>query len=761
MTTLSLAEALQQAVDHHNAGRVREAEQMYRGILSAQPRNAQATYLLGLLALQVGKPQVALDIVSQAIRLEGGHPQFHATLGEALRGLNRTADAITSYRQALRLKPDFAEAHNNLGTLLESIGDAAAAEASYRAAIDCSSGSPSGYSDPHHNLGNLCQQQGRRDEAVDAFRRAVELNPGNTASRLSLASVLQSLGRSDAAIAEFEAVHRTSSQTPQAHLALGAGLQGSGNYEAAVANYRRAIEIDPYYADAYYNLGTALHALERDAEAVDAYTEAIRHSPGMTLAWSNLANVLVGLVRPDQAACAARQAKLLQPRSGSVMGNLAAALQLQGDMPGAIDAYRQAAELSQSGAGNHSNLIYTLNFHPDYDDQKLFDEHLDWARRHAEPLTAAAAPHDNDRDPARRLKVGYVSAHFRHHAVAFFAEPLLLNHDPAQVELACYAAVAHPDETTERFRRRSDIWRNITKLEPAEIAEQIRGDQIDILVDLDGHIGGNRLLAFAHKPAPVQVTYLGYQNTTGMSAMDYRLTDAHADPPGVTDRWYAEKLVRLPRSFFCYAPPERSPEVNELPALRGEYITLASLNHIHKITPRALRTWAEILRRVPKSRLMILAYTPGVFEANVQAVLAEEGIDAGRVEVVNKRPRYEYLEMHGQIDLALDTFPFNGHTTVCDALWMGVPSIMLEGSRYASRFGGSTLLGVGLAELIAHSVEQYVELAVGLAQDTQRLAELRRTLRERLATSGLVDGPAFARDVEAAYRQMWQSWCAG
>jgi predicted O-linked N-acetylglucosamine transferase (SPINDLY family) len=258
----------------------------------------------------------------------------------------------------------------------------------------------------------------------------------------------------------------------------------------------------------------------------------------------------------------------------------------------------------------------------------------------------------------------------------------------------------------------------------------------------------------------VQVTYLGYQNTTGMTAMDYRLTDEHADPPGLTEAYYTERLVRLSGAFFCFAPPEPSPPVGGLPLEREGRVTFASLNHIHKLTDDAFRVWARILARVPNARLVVLAYTPGVLENRVRALMAGEGIDPARIEVVGKRPRYDYLQMHDYLDIALDTFPFNGHTTVCDALWMGVPSIMMEGQSYASRFGGSTLLGVGLGDLIARSSDEYVDKAVALAEDPARLAELRATLRERLLASPLVDAAKFTRGLEAAYRQMWHAWCA-
>ncbi len=756
MTTESIQSALDAGIRCHDAGDLKQAEQYYRQVLAADPRHAKATYLMGLLAMQVGNYELALRILSAAIRLDGAQPTFHSKLGDAYRGLDQLPEAVACYRQSLRMNARNPEAHNNLGTVLQAQGDLPAAQECYRTAMQLHAQ----YAEPHHNLGCTFQQQGERELALAAFAEAVRIRPDFFEAKLALAGMLLALGRSDEAHAHFEELARQHPQAPQVHLAQGAGYQAAGDFQASLECYRRALALAPNYAEAHYNLGTALRHLNRDIEAIAAYERATQINPRMAVAWSNLSNTFLGLVRPDEAAEAARQAIALQPRSSTAHGNLATALQMQADMDGAIAAFRQAVECNPADAGNHSNLLYTLNFHPDYDSERVLAEHREWAARHAEPLTTAATPHTIDRDPERRLRVGYVSAHFRQHAVAFFSEPLLAAHDRARFEVFCYADLRFSDEATARFQAGDDGWRDTTQLSLDQLAALIRQDRVDILVDLAGHIGDNRLPMFARKPAPVQVTYLGYQNTTGMSAMDYRLTDAHADPPGLTDRWYTERLIRLPGAFFCFAPPESSPPVGPLPAGQTGAVTFASLNHIHKLTPENLRTWAKILARVPNSRLRVLAYAPGVFERHVLTQMAAEGVDPARLEVVNKRPRYDYLQMHNEIDVALDSFPFNGHTTVCDALWMGVPSIMLEGDRYASRFGGSTLLGVGLGELIARSVDEYVELAVQLATDRQRLAGLRSMLRERLLGSPLVDAKRFAGDVEAAYRQMWRTWCA-
>jgi predicted O-linked N-acetylglucosamine transferase (SPINDLY family) len=332
-------------------------------------------------------------------------------------------------------------------------------------------------------------------------------------------------------------------------------------------------------------------------------------------------------------------------------------------------------------------------------------------------------------------------------------------HDHDRFEVFCYSNSIDADAVTTQFERSADTWRNVASLSDEALADLVRQDKIDILVDLTGHLRGNRLLALARKPAPVQVAYLGYQNTTGMSAIDYRFTDEHADPPETTDALYTEKLVRLPRSFFCYSPSPTAPEVNALPALTSGYVTLGWFNYLPKTTPEAIATWTRILSTLPGARLMVLAYRGGVFENRVRDCMTAAGVDPARVDIIDRCPPAEYLRLHHRIDIALDSFPFNGHTTVCNALWMGVPPVVRQGTSYASRFGGTALVNLGLEELIARTGDEYVEIVARLAGDLPRLAELRRGLRARVAESPLMDSAGFARYVEKAYRRMWQAWC--
>jgi predicted O-linked N-acetylglucosamine transferase (SPINDLY family) len=431
-----------------------------------------------------------------------------------------------------------------------------------------------------------------------------------------------------------------------------------------------------------------------------------------------------------------------------------------GQSSDAIAAFRQVVRLQPAPANLHSNLLYALNFDAAYDPPTIFAEHLAWAQRHAEPLTALALRHANDRTPGRRLRIGYVSEHFRFHAVNFFVEPMLASHDHEQFEIFCYSEVRNDDAVTVRLKALADCWRNVRQMSDDQIAQQVRDDRIDVLVDLAGHIAGNRLLVFARKPAPVQVTYLGYQNTTGMSAMDYRLTDAAADPPGRTDAFYTERLIRLPRSFFCYRPPDASPPITALPALTTGHVTFGSFNNFSKVSQHVLITWLRILHRLARSRLLVLAECAAHVRQQVHDLARTQGIEPSRIEVFDHRPNDQYLRLLQQADIALDPFPFTGHTTTCDSVWMGLPVVMLEGDRYASRFGGSVLANVGLDRLIASSVEQYSDLAVGLASDLERLAQLRSELRPRMSASPLLDFQGFTRNLEHAYRQMWLTWVA-
>jgi protein O-GlcNAc transferase len=603
------------------------------------------------------------------------------------------------------------------------------------------------------------RELGEQEAALASYREALRLNRESAQTHGNMGIVLNELGQRAAACEAYSEALRLKPDDASILCDFGMLLEGHGEFDEAFEMFRRAIELRPDFAEAYFSLGSVFQSVRLPEQAIAAYERALELKQDYAVALNNLSVLYCDMSQPDRALEYAERGLLLAPDMGALYANRQIALHAQGRSDEAITAGARAVELRPNDAAEYSNYLYTLNFHPTYDAATIFAEHKKWALRHAEPLSARAAGHANDRSPNRRLRIGYVSPYFRQHAVNFFTEPILASHDHEHFEVFCYVDMVGPDATTARLKRMADHWREVRFTSDEDLAQQIRDDRIDILVDLTGHIGGNRLLLFARKPAPVQVTYIGYQNTTGMSAMDYRLTDERADPPGLTDQYYTERLVRLERAFFCYQPSEDGPAVTPLPALANGYVTFGSFNNFAKVTSAVREAWWRILERVEGSRLLVLAYRGGYLETQLKRDAFERGIDPARIELFNKRPRLDYLALVNRADISLDPFPFNGHTTTCDAIWQGVPVVMLEGQTYVSRFGGSVLANVGLESLIAHSVDEYVETAVTLAANRDRLVALRGQLRETMAASPLLDHVGFTRNLERAYRQMWHAWC--
>jgi protein O-GlcNAc transferase len=405
-------------------------------------------------------------------------------------------------------------------------------------------------------------------------------------------------------------------------------------------------------------------------------------------------------------------------------------------------------------------LLLALNYMPGADPQEILSEARRYAERHAAPLAEAIKPIQVQPLAGRRLRIGYVSADLREHAAAYYLEPILAAHDRQRFEIFCYADVPDADAVTQRFQRYADQWRSLVGMADEQAAEAIRQDGIDILVDLSGHTGRNRLLVFARKPAPVQASYLGYLGTTGLAAIDYYLTDADADPVGQAEAHYQEQLIRLPQSAFCYQPGS-APDVGQLPDLQSGRITFGCLNILAKVSEEVLVLWSRVLTAVSGSRIMLRTGAGREAEERVRRTLADHGIAQERVLFLgHTATRFDYLKLFQEVDLSLDPFPYNGVTTTCDSLWMGVPVLTLAGRMCAARQGVRFLRSVGLEELITETPEAHVRLAIGLAHDLPRLATLRDGLRERMSRSPLMDGTGLTRNLEAAYRAMWDRWSA-
>jgi predicted O-linked N-acetylglucosamine transferase (SPINDLY family) len=411
-----------------------------------------------------------------------------------------------------------------------------------------------------------------------------------------------------------------------------------------------------------------------------------------------------------------------------------------------------------------SNLLLTMNYNPRYDASEIFIRHTEFAKHFELPFQSSSVRFPNVKDVHRPLRVGYVSPDFKGHSVAFFIEPVLAAHSKNRFEVFCFSDVPQEDEVTKHIRSSADHWRDISRMTDSEADEIIRKDKIDILVDLAGHTAYNRLLLFARKPAPVQVSWIGYPATTGLSAMDYKIVDSYTDPPGMTEQYYTEKLLRMPECFLCYRPDEESPEVGPLPSQSAGHVTFGSCNNFAKVTPEMMELWGKILEGVPGSRLLLKAKSLSDRSTReyVKDLFQGKGISGDRLELLGWEPSVRgHLETYHRIDIGLDTFPYHGTTTTCEALWMGVPVVTLAGKTHVSRVGVSLLSNAGLPELVAHTGDEYMDIAINLAKDTNRLRELRDRLRTMMTDSPLTDAGRFTGHLEKAYRDIWEKWCAG
>jgi len=637
---------------------------------------------------------------------------------------------------------------------------------------------------------------GQLASAAELYREILRRQPNHPDALNLLGLVEQQEGRHDRAADLFGRATVAAPKNPQCLLNRGVSLRALGQHEAAVREFGQALSLDPDFAEAHHQLSNALKSLHRFAEAAASLRRAAALAPGQTVIWLNLGVTLLELSARDEAvACFCRAVSLEpnRPEARNILGcallevgllgeakeQLLEALRLKSAYPAAHDnlgrifraqglavealAEFRAALAAAPQATTHSNLLYALNFAPGLPPAEVYAEHKRWAQIYASPWPSGSRTQGDEHDPERRLRVGYVSPDFVHHAVSYFIEPVLAAHDRYRFEVVCYSNALVPDAVTARLRSLAEPWRDIARLDDEQAAALIRDDKIDILVDLAGHTARNRLLVFARKPAPVQVTWLGYPNTTGLAAIDYRLTDAVSDPSGQTDAWYSEKLFRLPGPFSCYQPPRESPSVAAPPALKNGYITFGSFNHLSKINSAVLDLWAKLLVRVPASRLLLKARGLADPEtaARVRAVFARLGVAADRLEL-----RYDdlsvvaHLELYHSVDVALDPFPYNGTTTTCEALWMGVPVVTLAGQTHASRVTASLLTHLGRPEWIACTEDEYIEICAGLVFILPRLTEARAAQRERMQFGPLCEAARFTAHLETAYRGMWHRWCA-
>ncbi|RQW85076.1 MAG: tetratricopeptide repeat protein, partial [Geobacter sp.] len=760
---MSIAAALEFAIRHHQSGNLQAAESIYRQILQLDPDNPEALHLLGVSAYQQQRHETAATLIGQALARKPTFADAHSNLGNVLREMGRLDEAEKSFRKAISANPKFTMAHYNLGNVLLSrkkfkeaaesferaiagnprlaeayinrgislkeLGRLKEAEVSYRKALSLQPD----LAIVHFNLGNVLLETGCPEETAACYQRALELAPDYTEARLNLGAVFRDLGRIEESAScykqaladvpdntevlvnygavlrdsgkaqEAEACYRRALQlSPDAALAhfnLGNALRDQGRLDEAVASFERALTLCPDSPAMYNNLGNTLRDLGRVEESLQVYRKALEQDAENVQALVNLGNGLKEMGRLEEALSSYEKALLLQPEMPEAHYNLGTVYQDQCRMAEAVACFRTTLELKPDHAVAHSNLLMNLQYDTAVTPEELLEESLAWERLQLAG-TPVMPPSGTTIDPDRRLRIGYVSGDLRRHPVGYFLEGVLACHDRKCFEVYCYANQSFGDDLTDRLRENADQWREIFGRRDDSVAGLIREDAIDILIDLSGHTARNRLLVFGRKPAPLQATWAGYVGTTGLSAIDYLISDPRETPEG-TDHWYVESVMRLPDCYVCYSPPEYAPPVNTLPARRNGFITFGCFNNLAKINRPVMDLWIRLLQKLPDTRLLLA--TKALADPTISKQFRQSFDDGGvseRVALSGPLPHPELLARYGEIDIALDPFPYSGGLTTLEGLWMGVPALTLGGDRFASRHSLSHLTAAGLPEFI-------------------------------------------------------------
>jgi predicted O-linked N-acetylglucosamine transferase (SPINDLY family) len=720
-TPLSNADTLlQEGLRLQNAGNLDGAKQAYCDLLELDPSHAQAWHLLGVVLYVRGAHEEAINCLKNATTLAPNESDFFSNLGIAYRAAGDLSKARSALENAMRLDPQSVNAYGNFGTVCLEQRDFQMAEAGFLKAIEL---------DPHQataamNLGNLWQHQGKLLDAESLYRRLLTHNPHDPLLQNNLAESLRKQGKS----------------------------------EEAVELLQRALQETPNVVITQMTLGRCLTNLRRLAEATSIFEQLIAQQPSLAKPYHCLGEIQLHSGQLGDAVQSIETSLELDATDAFARGTLGIAYLQMGDRKRAETCFRAVLAAAPTMSDIHSCLLFILSGQADLSPQELYEEHVNWGRQHGDVPTLASADPDEVRldFTNRKLRIGYVSPDFRSHAVSLYFEPVLQSHDRKRFETFCYAELMVADDTTKRLQEIATHWRYTNGLSDEQVARKIQADKIDILVDLAGHTAGNRLRAFAYRPAPIQITWLGYPNTTGLAAIDYRLTCETQNPLGEPS-YHTEELIRMDGGSFCFAQPKQAPPLSNLPAARHGYITFGSLHRPFKISETARDLWAAVLSEVPDSRLLVFnTQFTNASQEELRRSLCERGIHPDRIEIQNEIVGDSHLTAYEQIDIGLDAPPWAGATTTLEALWMGIPVIAYYGDRRSARSTAAIMTQVQHQELIAHSPEQFIRIAHDLSCDYKKLATLRRGLRDQTKAT-VVNSDHFTRELESVYRKLWKS----
>jgi protein O-GlcNAc transferase len=713
---------LAQAVQYFQAGRVKETQLLCRDVLIAVPDHPVALHLLGVIARQAGEFDEAVGLLLRAVTAAPQYAAAFNDLGSAYFDLENFAEAASAHEQAIALEP------GNIGALM--------------------------------NLGNARRAEGALDDAIIYYRKALAIEPRLAGAHVNIGVVRRDQSALDDAVQSFYQAIELDPKLVQAHANLGLVLYRQQKWQQCAEALADALTLNPNDANVGYHLGSCYKHLGRLEEAVETYREVVKIQPDNPAAYNNLGYLLNDLNRLEEAVDAYEAALAADPTFADALSNLGNACREQGQLDEATQYYEQALEVQPAFSKAHSNMLLTAHARTDHSAAAILALHKNWDARHGAPLRAAWHAHDNSRDPERRLKVGLVSADLGAHPVGYFTIGFVEHRESEEIELSCYCS-RPSDAMTARFVAAADHWIDTRDMSDEDLAARVREDRIDVLFDLSGHTTNDRLMTFARKPAPVQISWSGYPGTTGLAAMDYLISDPHHTGDD-DDVCHVEKLIRLPDSFICYAPPEDTPAVGPLPYQENGFITFGCFSNPAKINEVLLARWANIMSEVPESRL-VMKYQhldAATNQHRIRGFLEARGIDGNRIDIAGRQMPQELMAAYNDIDIALDTYPYSGGATTCEALWMGVPVLTVPGGTFASRHAFSLLSGAGLKEFIADDEDELIAMTIALANDPETLAELRAGLRGRLSISPLCDVQRFTANLGAAIRDAWRAWCA-
>jgi protein O-GlcNAc transferase len=681
--------------------------------------------------------------------------EAHYHLAGCLAQQHRIEEAQSHYLRAIEIHPQYAEAFAAISSIYQAKGQLDLAEQALRESIFLN---PQSYV-ALNNLGNLLKASQRFEEAESCYMQALSIRPEFSAGYNNLGLVLRDQARLEEAEAAFLCALEYQPNSVQALNNLGLVYKETGRLQEAKTQYQKAIAVDAHYAPAYCNLGMAFEAEGDFTNAEIALSAAIQYQPEFAEAFNNIGIVFKDQWRLQEAEKHFKEAIRIKPTYVEAYSNLGSTFKDAGKLLEAEIAYKQALDLNPHYYQAMSNLLFCLTHNPTIDKVALFKAHARFGERFETPLKAQWQAHLQNKDADRPLNIGFVSGDLRNHAVAFFIEPIIAHlANYPQLNLYAYANSNTHDDVSERLASYFKTWRKVARMSDDELAHTIRHDQIDILIDLSGHTAGHRLLTFARKPAPIQASWIGYPGTTGLTAMDYFLADKYLLPPGQLDDQFTEKLVQMP-ACSPFMPADDAPPVNALPALSNGYITFGSFNRPSKLSQQVINLWASLMQAVPQSKILMGAMSVEGENSQILSWFAEAGISADRIMLHQRSSMQQYLKLHQEVDICLDTFPYNGGTTSWHAIWMGVPTLTMAGDILPSRIGACVLGHVGLDRFVVRNEATFVEEGVFWSENLEALATIRAELRARFAKSPIGKPALVTAGLERALRQMWQNYC--